>query len=392
MISFDEAMALLSKHIAPLEAETIALSKAAGRTLAADVTADIPSPRRTISAMDGYAVRLESVVSDAPMRVVGEARPGCPYDGPLATGTAVRIFTGAPLPEGADCVIMQEYASREGKDVRFSAGFGPARHIRQQGSDFAKGDVLLEQGTRCDPKALVAIAAGDRSEIAVHRQPRVALLATGDELAEPGSAQRAPYVIPDSTSYALAALVEREGGVVSTRERGVDDLPALERQAGELLGEADLVVVTGGASVGERDFAKPMFAAHGLELLFDKLAIKPGKPVWLGRAGGTLVLGLPGNPSSAMVTARLFLQPILALLQGASTAHRWRTMPLVGGLPATGDRETFARAAWASEGLCPLGNQDSGVQGGLARADWLIRCPPDQAELTVGAKVQALQF
>jgi molybdopterin molybdotransferase len=392
MISFDEAMALLSKHIAPLEAETIALSKAAGRTLAAHVTADIPSPRRTISAMDGYAVRLESVVSDAPVRVVGEARPGCPYDDPLATGTAVRIFTGAPLPEGADCVIMQEYASREGEDVRFSAGFGPARHIRQQGSDFAKGDIVLEQGTRCDPKALVAIAAGDRSEIAVHRQPKVALLATGDELAEPGSAQRAPCAIPDSTSYALAALVESEGGIVTTCERGLDNLPALERQAGELLGGADLAVVTGGASVGERDFAKPMFAAHGLELVFDKVAIKPGKPVWLGRAGGTLVLGLPGNPTSALVTARLFLQPILGLLQGANTAHRWRKMPLSERLPATGDRETFARAAWAHEGLRPLGNQDSGVQGGLARADWLIRCQPGQAELPAGTPVQALQF
>ena len=392
MISFDEAMALLPRHIAPLEAETVALSKAVGRTLAADVTANIPSPRRTISAMDGYAVRLESVVPDAPMRVVGEARPGHPYEHPLATGTAVGIFTGAPLPEGADCVIMQEYASREDEDMRFSAGFGPARHIRQQGSDFAKGDVLLEQGTRCDPKSLVAIAAGDRSETAVHRQPKVALLATGDELAEPGSAQRTSDAIPDSTSYALAALVEREGGVVSTRERGLDDLPALERQAGERLGGADLVVVTGGASVGERDFAKPMFAPHGISPVFDKVAIKPGKPVWLGRAGGKLVLGLPGNPTSAMVTARLFLQPILALLQGADTLHCWRTMPLAEMLPATGDRETFARAAWVSEGLCPLGNQDSGVQGGLARADWLIRCPPGQAELPVGAKVQALQF
>ena len=252
MISFDEAMALLPRHIAPLEAETVALSKAAGRTLAADVTANIPSPRRTISAMDGYAVRLESVVPDAPMRVVGEARPGHPYEHPLATGTAVRIFTGAPLPEGADCVIMQEYASREGEGVRFSAGFGPARHIRQQGSDFAKGDVVLEQGTRCNPKALVAIAAGDRSEIAVHRQPRVALLATGDELAEPGSAQRTPDAIPDSTSYALAALVESEGAIVTTCERGLDDLPALERQAGELLGGADLVVVTGGAAFAEQ--------------------------------------------------------------------------------------------------------------------------------------------
>lgn len=392
MISFDEAMALLAEHIAPLDAETIALPKAAGRTLAADITAAIASPRRTTSAMDGYAVRLDCVVPDAPMRMVGEARPGHPYDAPLGSGATVRIFTGAPLPEGADCVIMQEYASREGEDVRFSAGFGPARHIRQQGSDFAKGDVLLAQGTRCDPKSLVAIAAGDNSDIAVHRQPRVALLATGDELAEPGSAHHAPYAIPDSTSYALAALVESEGGIVTTCERGLDDLPALERQAGELLGGADLVVVTGGASVGERDFAKPMFAAHGLAPVFDKVAIKPGKPVWLGRAGGKLVLGLPGNPTSAMVTARLFLQPILALLQGASTAHRWRTMLLADKLPATGDRETFARAAWASKGLRPLGNQDSGVQGGLARADWLIRCPPGQAELPVGAKVRALQF
>ena len=153
-----------------------------------------------------------------------------------------------------------------------------------------------------------------------------------------------------------------------------------------------IVIVIGGASVGDRDFAKPMFAPHGLALVFDRLAIKPGKPVWLGRAGARLVLGLPGNPSSAMVTARLFLVPILERLQGGEGYHAWRDMPLATPLPATGDRETFARAHWGQAGLEVLGNQDSGVQGGLARADWLIRCPSSQAGLEAGNTVSALLF
>lgn len=392
MTGFDEALDRARAAVTPLAAEAVALSQAAGRYLAEDVVARIPSPRTTVSAMDGYALRQAEATEEASLRVVGEARPGAPFAGELAPGEAVRIFTGGALPQAADCVVMQEYATREGDCVRFAPGHGPARHVRPEGHDFGVGDVLLEAGTRLEPRALVAVAGADRAEVAVHRRPQVKLLATGDELAEPGHAAHSPHAIPDSIAPALAALVARCGGTVCARARAVDDLPALERQAGDLLTDTDLVVVTGGASVGERDFAMPMFAAHGLDLIFAKVAIKPGKPVWLGRADGTLVLGLPGNPTSALVTARLFLEPLLARLQGGAGLLRWRRIPLAATLPGTGDRETFVRARWDEDGLVPLSNQDSGVQGGLAQADCLIRCAAGQGDLPAQTLVAALPF
>ena len=391
-ISFDEAMDLLEQAIEPLVTEMVSLDHSAGRTLASDITARLPSPRFTVSAMDGYAVRIEDVVAGQAMPVTGEARPGRPYAELLGQGKAVRIFTGGTLPEGADCVIMQEYAARDGEVVRFSEGFGPSRHVREAGSDFAAGDVLVRAGTRLDPRTLVAAAAAGAGKVAVYRRPKVSILSTGDELAEPGTASERAYAIPDSIGAALAAMVEQAGAIVAARTRALDDLPALEKQAGDLLQEADLVVVTGGASVGDRDYAKPMFETHGLKLVFDKVAIKPGKPVWFGRVGGKMVLGLPGNPTSAMVTARLFVVPLLGSLQGGQCGHVWRNMPLVAPLPATGDRETFVRAEWEADGLRPLGNQDSGVQGGLARADWLVRCPAGQGEVAPGSLVSALPF
>ncbi|QYJ08395.1 molybdopterin molybdotransferase MoeA [Qipengyuania flava] len=392
MIAFDEAQALLEERVDPLGRERVSLDRAAGRWLAEDVFAQIASPRSHVSAMDGYAVRLSDLDQAPTLLVAGEARPGLPHTAALGAREAVRIFTGAPIPEGADCVIIQEYALRDGGTVRFEDGHGPSRHIRRMGHDFNAGDRLLAKGARLDGKALLAAASGDVAKLSVHASPRVSLLATGDELVAPGEARRASFTIPDSVTLGLEAMIAGQGGHVVQRHRAADDLPALERQAGELVESADLIVVTGGASVGEHDFAKPMFEAHGLELVFSKVAIKPGKPVWLGRVGKVWVLGLPGNPTSAMVTARLFLQPLLARLQGGEGTLEWKRMLLTEPLPATGDRETFARAQWMERGLRPLGNQDSGVQGGLARADWLIRCPPGQAALAAGENVSALLF
>jgi molybdopterin molybdotransferase len=189
-------------------------------------------------------------------------------------------------------------------------------------------------------------------------------------------------------------MAELAGAEIVRREVGGDSLHELEQLAGAALAQADLVIVTGGASVGERDFAKPMFEAHGLDLVFSKVAIKPGKPVWLGRAAGTWVLGLPGNPTSAMVTARLFLLPLLAALQGQPTRDvlRWRHLPLAAPLLGNGPRETFVRAVWEEDGLTPIGNQDSGAQGALARADWLIRRAPNGPAEQAGTLVRALAF
>ena len=344
--------------------------------------------------MDGYAVIDGATRPGEPLTVVGESRAGAGYPGNVEPGQAVRIFTGAPLPAGADRCIMQEYAARDGETVRFAEGYGPGWHVRAAGSDFAAGDLLLAAGTRLNPRAMIAAAAADVAGVPVARRPRVAIIGTGDELAPPGEAHLRVDAIPESVTYGVSAMVAESGAQVVHRVIGLDDLYALETAAGAALETADLVIVTGGASVGERDYAKPMFAPHGLDLVFAKVAIKPGKPVWLGRAKGKWVLGLPGNPTSAMVTARLFLLPLLARLQGQPVAEvlRWRSLPLAAPIGATGNRETFVRARWDEAGLMPLGNQDSGAQGALAQADWLIRCPAGQPALVTGQPVSALPF
>lgn len=394
MIDFDQAIALIAGLAGPIRTEDLALADAARRFLAQDLRARCDAPRGAVSAMDGYAVIEASTAPGEWLDVVGESRAGARLDKALGAGQAARIFTGAPLPAGADYVIMQEYAERDGMRVRFAEGYGPAGHVRAAGSDFAAGALLVPAGTWLSPRAMIAAAAADVARVTVACQPKVAIIGTGDELAPPGSAHERPDAIPESVSFGIAAMVEAAGGHITRRLTAQDELEALVNAAGAALDACDLVIVTGGASVGERDFAKPMFEPHGLELIFNKVAIKPGKPVWLGRAQGKLVLGLPGNPTSAMVTATLILKPILARMQGAQidTVQHWRKLPLAAPLRATGDRETFVRARWEDSGLVPIGNQDSGAQAALLKADWLIRCPAGQAEQPEGEWVDALDF
>ena len=392
MITFDEAQAIVAARVEPLGSETIALAEAANRTLAAPLFARADAPRQAVSMMDGYAVIEQATAPGIRYEVIGESRAGRGFAGSVEAGEAVRIFTGAPLPRGANYVIMQEHAAREGNHVTFTKGYGPAAHVRPAASDFAAGDTLVPAGTRLGPRAMVAAAAADVSQVTVARRPKVAIISTGDELAAPGTAHLARDAIPESVSYGIAAMVTEAGATLESRVTGADELDALTQMAGKALGEADLLIVTGGASVGERDFAKAMFAPHALDLWFEKIAIKPGKPVWLGEAGGTIVLGLPGNPTSAMVTAALFLRPILARLQGSGATLPWRNLPLAGPLDATGSRETFVRARWDEAGLVPLENQLSGAQAALLEADWLIRRPPLGAALESGKTVSALRF
>jgi molybdopterin molybdotransferase len=394
VITFDEALTLLEASARPLGSEEVPVTDAAGRVLAAPLTARSDGPRVAVAAMDGYAVLDAATRPGEVLKLTGEARAGAGFRGTLSAGEAVRIFTGAPMPAGADRCIMQEYASPNGDSVCFAEGYGPGWHVRAPASDFAAGSILLEAGTRLTARAMIAAAATDRAMVTVARRPQVAIIASGDELAAPGKAYLNADTIPESVTFGVAAMAEQAGALVVRRTIGADSLPELERLAGAALTQADLVIVTGGASVGERDFAKPMFEAQGLELLFAKVAIKPGKPVWLGRAQGKWVLGLPGNPTSAIVTARLFLLPLLAALQGLpiSDVLRWRRLPLAASLPFNGARETFVRAVWEAEGLAPIGNQDSGAQGALARADWLIRRAPNAPAEAVGGLVRALAF
>jgi molybdopterin molybdotransferase len=289
---------------------------------------------------------------------------------------------------------VQEMVRRDGNIAFLADSPSSARHIRPQGSDFRAGDLLLESGRRLQPRALIAAAAADVAELSVSRRPQLALLSTGDELVEPGRARTTPGAIPESISVGLAALTVQWGGDMAARYRLRDEPALIEAAAAEALAMADLVVVTGGASVGEKDFAKSVFASLGLELLFSKVAIKPGKPVWFGRARGRLVLGLPGNPSSALVTARLLLAPLVTGLAGGKPrqAVGWRQAPLAEALPAAGDRETFVRGQWRGNAVAPLGNQDSGAQKALADAELLIRRPAGAEAIGTGGEVDVIDF
>jgi molybdopterin molybdotransferase len=395
LISFDEASALVAGLAQPLGRETVRLDKADGRILAAAIVARRATPCADVSAMDGYAVRDDDL-TDAPVRlaVVGEAYAGQAFEGVLTPRACVRIFTGAVAPAGTDRVVIQEEVEREGPLALFAHPPRGPSNLRLAGSDFKPGDVLVEAGVRLNAQRLVAVAAADQARVSVVSRPRVLIIGTGDELDEPGRPSRIRPGIPESVTFGVAALARAWGGKVVDRWRVGDELSALEKAARSAVELADIVVVTGGASVGERDFAKTMFAPLDLDLAFSKVAIKPGKPVWLGRARGALIVGLPGNPTSAMVTARLFLAPLIAGLAGLEPGQAlgWRHEPLTTALGPCGDRETFVRARRLPGGVEPLGDQDASAQKALAMSDVLIRRRPAAPPVKAGALVETLDF
>jgi len=395
MIAFDEAIGLIRSVATPLATEVVALAEAAGRVLALPVTAEIDSPRSDVSAMDGYAVR-EQDLNHFPvsLQLVGGSYAGSGWSGSVEAGTCVRIFTGAPVPDSADRVVIQEYVRSVDNVAVIDERPESARHIRARGSDFFQGEELLSAGRLLDPRALVTAAGADVAEVEVYRRPRVHILSTGDELAEPGTARERADAIPESVSFGVAALAAQWGAECVGRTHVRDELAAMQALACAAIDDADLVVVTGGASVGEKDFAKAMFEPLGLHLVFSKVSIKPGKPVWLGRAGEKLVIGLPGNPTSALVTARLFLAPLLAALTGrpADEALSWRTVRLGSPLGPCGSRETFHRARWLGDRAEILAFQDSSSQKALAEAELLIRQYADSRALEPGSQVEGLDF
>lgn len=394
MIEFDEALALLADNVRPLGSEQVELAAAHGRVLAEDVHALVSSPRRAVSAMDGFALRDADARVGASLRVIGRSFAGHPLPPALSAGECVRIFTGAALPDGADRVIMQENCLADETMMTIVNAFGPGSHVRLAGSDFAEGDLVLKSGTLLDPRAIVALAGADRAVVQVAKRPRVAIIATGDELAPPGRARDDALKIPESVSFGVAALAGENGGTIEAKLSGSDDLVTLRQLADKALSIANVVVVTGGASVGERDFAKAMFAEQELELLFSKVAIKPGKPVWIGRSQGRWVVGLPGNPGSAMVTARLFLAPLLGMLQGRPVEDvlDWVPLQAAQAFPIPEGRTTFVRAVLSKSGLVPLANQDSSAQAPLGKARWLVRRDPAGKASHCDERMLALAF
>lgn len=393
MISFDEAMAIIDDAARPLGTTHVPLAAAYGRIVAEPVIAGLDAPRSAVSTMDGYAVR-EADLPVRALRVVGQSFPGAGFAGRIGAGECVRIFTGAPLPAGADRVLIQEIVERSDDRAIVAAPCGSARYVRERASDFAAGDVLLPVGTRLSARAIVAVGGADLAGVEVFRRPGVTILGTGDELTEPGTARRHPERIPESLSFGIAALATDWGADVLGRSRVEDDPAALEAAATAALNRSDLLLVTGGASVGERDYAQPALLAVGLEMLFSKVAIKPGKPVWFGRVRGKLAMGLPGNPTSAMVTARLLLAPLLLGIGGRDPreARRWSPGPLAARLGPTGDRETFLRGAWEGDMVRPISNQDSGAQRALADATLLIRRCAGAPAVDAGDAVDVLEF
>lgn len=393
-LSFDHAFARMKAAISPLGSEVVALEQALGRVVSEPIVAKLTMPRQDVSAMDGYAVRAADV-PEIPVRlpVCGEISAGAAPGAILSEGAMARIYTGAPVPAPADLVIMQENVAREGNEATVEKAFGPARHIRKMGSDFVAGEALIAPGQALTWKALTTVAGADVADVRVFEQPRIAILATGDELAPPGTARAQPGRIPESVSYGVRAFVEAHGGKTVWRQ-SVPDTPDLLRAAATSAVEiADLVIVIGGASVGERDYSRTIFAGD-LDYVFPKVAIKPGKPVWLARTGTRWVLGLPGNPTAALVTARLFLRPLLAGLTGRDPAAEleFNSMQLVSRLPASKGRESFARGERIAGKVRPFSKQDSSNQSVLAHADILIRRAANDPVREAGEWVTVLDF
>ena len=395
MISFDEAVSIIAQTARTIGTERVELSNAAGRVLSAPVVAAIDSPRADVSAMDGYAVASADLDAfPLTLKIVGKSFPGAGWLGSLEPRTCVRIFTGAPLPTGADRIVIQEQVCRKDDVAIIEGPPSTATWVRHQGKDFRSGDELLPAGRLLDPTALVATAGADVATVDVFKRPRLALLCTGDELVEPGEARNATLAVPDSVSLAVTALARQWGADIVSRERLRDERAAMEAAAARAVTDADVIVVTGGASVGERDFAKTMFGPLGLELLFSRISIRPGKPAWFGRASEKLVLGLPGNPTSALITARLLLAPLLAAMQGrpVESALSWEAGRLMSPLRPCDERETFHRARMQKGEVSIMAFQESHAQKTLAHADVMVRQPPHSPEIGTGMPVSVLRL
>jgi molybdopterin molybdotransferase len=398
LISVAEALDHVLAHAAPLLPEQVALDDALGRVLAADLKALRTQPPADLSAMDGYAARA-SDVANVPMqlRVIGEVAAGRPFTAAVGVGEAARIFTGGVMPPGADTVVVQENTERAGDAVTVLKPASKGRHIRRQGLDFRRGDTLFAAGHRLSARDLALLAGMNHPIVPVHRRPKVALFATGDELVPPG-AEPGPGQIVYSNGFALAALAQNEGAAVVDLGLVEDKLePTIAAVRAAREGAADILVTTGGASVGEYDLVPKAFAAEGMDLSFWKVAMRPGRPLMHGRLGGMQVLGLPGNPVSAYVCAFLFLVPLIRRLSGRSDLAMPTESALLGSeLPENDERADYLRATLreSDEGAIatPFPIQDSSMMVPLAKADCLIIREPYAPASARGSRCVIVKF
>ena len=387
MIPVAEALERALALARPLAVETVPLAEAAGRVMAKPAVAGRDQPPFDASAMDGYALIGDPKVGET-FAVVGEAAAGHGFAGAVLPGQAVRIFTGAPVPQGATRVVVQEDGAADGDSIRLTADAGPGINIRPRGQDFRLGDSLSPRRLR--PNDLALLAAMNIPDVVVTRRPVVALIATGDELVMPGEAPR-PNQIIASNSFALKALVEAEGAIARMLPIARDTEADL-RMVLDLASGADLIVTIGGASVGDHDLVGRVAADMGLERAFYKIAMRPGKPLMAGRLNGVAMLGLPGNPVSSVVCAHLFLLPMVRAMLGLPAAPApERRAVLAAPLPANGARAHYMRACLLPgdglPGIEPFASQDSALLRLLAQADALLVRPPGDRARAPGEMV-----
>jgi molybdopterin molybdotransferase len=390
LISVAEALDHVLANAAPLPADEVPIEEACGRVLAYGLKARRTQPPADVSAMDGYAVRASDVaIAPARLKVIGEVAAGRPFNASIGAGEAARIFTGGFVPAGADTVVIQEHTARDGAFVEVRKTTAKGRNVRPQGLDFRTGDALLPKGRRLTARDLALAAGMNHPLVPVHRQPKVALFATGDELVPPGT-EPGPGQIVYSNGFALAALIRAEGAAVS--DLGVvpdnlDETIAAVRRAVDL--DVDVLITTGGASVGDHDLVQKAFAAEGMTLSFWKIAMRPGRPLMHGRIGAMAVLGLPGNPVSSYVCAVLFLVPLIRKLAGRDDlVAPTETATLGCDLPENDERADYLRATLTDgpDGpiATPFPTQDSSMMAPLAKSGCLIIRQPFEAPAKAG--------
>ena len=400
-LSVADALARVLEDVHPLAPVDVPLSEACGRVLATDLAAKRTQPPAAVSAMDGYAVRAGDLAAiPARLKVIGEVPAGKPFQHSVATGEAVRIFTGGVLPQGADTVVIQEHTGREGDIVVINRTGVPGKNIRPQGLDFKEGEVLFRRGHRLTARDLALVAAMNYPTISVHRAPRLALFSTGDELVAPGTAP-GPGQIVYSNGFALVALMRAEGAEVI--DLGIvrdlrDETTAGIRRASDA--NADVLVTTGGASVGDYDLVQDALASEGMALSFWRIAMRPGRPFMHGRLGVMHVLGMPGNPVSSYVCALLFLVPLIRKLVGRADLEPELEEALLGrDLPANDERQDYLRATLTRQSggtlvATPFAVQDSSIMSQLALADCLVLREPHAPAAKSGTpcKIVKLEF
>ncbi|WP_411975229.1 gephyrin-like molybdotransferase Glp [Sulfitobacter faviae] len=382
MISVEAALEAVLNLVAPLETEEVALRAGNGRVLSQPVRAQRSQPPFAASSMDGYALRRAEVEADAMLKVVGEAAAGHGYAGSLRAGQAVRIFTGAPVPEGADFVVIQEDVTRRGDLITLGHSIDDKDNIRPAGGDFTKGENLTNPRI-LRPADVALLAAMNVAQVPVTRKPIIAILATGDELVQPGESPGPDQIIA-SNSYGLAAMFEEAGAEVRMLPIARDTTASLQ-QAFALARGADLIVTIGGASVGDHDLIAPVAAELGMEQSFYKVAMRPGKPLMAGKIGDAAMIGLPGNPVSAMVCGAIFVLPMLRRMLGLTEVHAaMREAPLGREIGPNGPRAHYMRAHLRDGALYPDDRQDSSLLSVLAQADALMIRPPDEPARKAG--------